>query len=177
MAFPPIVFGALSGSLPLSDLDTSFNACAEGAALTALTAVVAALPSDTTPLKPVAGGADGASAELSRDDHQHPPQSALPTINTGDVTLLSAMDGTVQEHNNTTGATYTFANSITAGCSGLITQINTGQITFAAALGAAIRQADSYTKTRTRWSVVTWYCRANAGGSAAEIVLSGDMAA
>lgn len=177
MAFPPIVFGALSGSLPLSDLDTSFNACAEGAALTALVAVVAALPSDTTPLKPVAGGADGASAELSRDDHQHPPQSALPTINTGAVTVISSMDGTVQEHNNTTGATYTFDATITAGCNGLITQINTGQITFAAGSGAAIRQASSFTKSRAQWSVVSWYCRANSGGTAAEIVLSGDMAA
>lgn len=173
----PHTFAALTGPLPLSYLDDNFTAAAFASDLTALTLVVAALPSDTTPLKPVAGGADGASAELSRDDHQHPPQSALPTINTGDVTLLSSMDGTVQEHNNTTGATYTFANSITAGCSGLVTQINTGQITFAAASGAAIRQADSYTKTRARWSVVTWYCRANSGGSAAEIVLSGDMAA
>lgn len=170
-------FGALSGSIPLSYLDTNFSEAALATDLAALTADVAALPSDTTPLKPVAGGADGASAELSRDDHQHPPQSALPTINTGAVTVISAMDGTVQEHNNTTGATYTFDATITAGCSGLITQINTGQITFAAGSGASIRQADSYAKTRARWSVVSWYCRANSGGSAAEIVLAGDMAA
>lgn len=170
-------FGALSGSIPLSYLDTNFSEAALATDLAALTADVAALPSDTTPLKPVAGGADGASAELSRDDHQHPPQSALPTINTGAVTVISAMDGAVLEHNNTTGATYTFDATITAGCSGLITQINTGQITFAAGSGASIRQADSYTKTRARWSVVSWYCRANSGGSAAEIVLSGDMAA
>jgi len=173
----PHTFAALTGPLPLADLDDNFNAAAFASDLAATDAALAALPSDTTPLKPVAGGADGSSAELSRDDHQHPPQSALPTVNTCAVTLLSSMDGTVQEHNNTTGATYTFDATITAGCSGLITQINTGQITFAAGSGASIRQADSYTKTRARWSVVSWYCRANSGGSAAEIVLSGDMAA
>ena len=40
----------------------------------------------------------------------------------------------------------------------------------------AIRQASGFTKTRARWSEVSWRCRANSGGSAAEIVLSGDMA-
>lgn len=173
----PHTFAALTGPISLSDLDDNFNAAAFASDLAATDAALAALPSDTTPLKPVAGGADGSSSELSRDDHQHPPQSALPTVNTGAVSIISAMDGTVQEHNNTTGATYTFDATITAGCSGLITQINTGQITFAAGSGAALRQADSFTKTRTRWSVVTWYCRANSGGSAAEIILSGDMAA
>ena len=80
---------------------------------------VAWVPASVTRLqRPVAGGADGSSSELSRDDHQHPPQSALPTINTGDVTVLSAMDGSVLEHNNTTGATYTFDATIAAGCSG-----------------------------------------------------------
>ena len=169
-------FGALSGSIPLSFLDTNFSEAALASDLAATDAALAALPSDTTPLKPVAGGADGSSSELSRDDHQHPPQSALPTINTGAVTVISAMDGTVQEHNNTTGATYTFDAAIEAGCSGLISQINTGQITFAAGSGAAIRQASGFTKTRARWSEVSWRCRANSGGSAAEIVLSGDMA-
>ena len=172
----PHTFAALTGPISLSDLDDNFNAAAFASDLALTDAALAALPSDTTPLKPVAGGADGSSSELSRDDHQHPPQSALPTINTGDVTVLSAMDGSVLEHNNTTGATYTFDATIAAGCSGLVTQINTGQITFAAGSGAAIRQASSLTKTRARWSVVTWYCRANSGGSAAEIVLSGDMA-
>jgi hypothetical protein len=172
----PYTFAALTGPIALANLDANFTAAALASDLTLTNAAIAALPSDTTPLKPVAGGADGASAELSRDDHQHPPQSALPTINTGNVTVMSTMDGSVQEHNNTTAATYTFDNSITAGCSGLITQINTGQITFAAGSGAAIRQADSFTKSRARWSVVSWYCRANTG-SAAEIVLSGDMAA
>ncbi len=176
MAFP-YTFGSLSGTVPASYLDANFAACAFATDLTALTAVVAALPSNTVPLAPVAGGSAGVSAALSRVDHKHPPQSAAPTTNTGNVSVISSMDGTVQEHNNTTGGTYTFANSITVGCSGLIVQVNTGQITFAVAGGGNLRQASSYTKTRTQWSVVSWYCRANAGGSAAEIVLSGDMAA
>lgn len=176
MAFPNI-FAALSGDISAALLDENFAFAAENSVVVALAATVAALPGTATPLAPTAGGAAGAGATLSKVDHRHPPQSAAPTTNTGDVSVISAMDGTVQEHNNTTGATYTFANNITVGCSGLITQVNTGQITFAIAGGGTLRQANAYTKTRTQWSVVSWYCRANSGGSAAEIVLSGDMAA
>lgn len=174
----PHVFAAMSGSIPLSDLDDNFNAATLLTDFQTLEGEVDGFLLQTqVPLAPTAGGAVGSSSELSRADHRHPPQSASPTTNTGNVTVISAMDGTVQEHNNTTGATYTFDATITEGCSGLVTQISTGQITFAAGSGATIRQASGFTKTRAQWSVVTWMCRANSGGSAAEIVLSGDMSA
>lgn len=176
MGTVPHTFAAATGDIVASQLDDNFTACADQVSLDATNAAVAALPSASVPLSPTAGGAAGSSGTLSKADHRHPPQSAAPTTNTGAVSIISSMDGTVQESNDAGGVTYTFANSITVGCSGLVVQINTGQITFAAAGGATLLQASSYTKTRARYSVVSWYCRANAG-SAAVIVLSGDMSA
>jgi hypothetical protein len=173
----PHVFASESGSVAASQLDDNFNAAAFAADLTTTNTNVAALPSNATPLAPTAGGAHGSSAALSRDDHQHPPQSAAPSIIAGTTyTMQQADDGLVKETTNGSAVTVTMPNSLTVGTSGVLTQAAAGQVTFAAAVGATLRQRSSLTKTSGQWAEVSWYVRTNSGGAAAEYVLAGDMA-
>lgn len=173
----PHTFASLGGSEPASYLDDNFAVCAFASDVSALTATVAALPGTATPLKPVAGGSAGAAVTLSKVDHQHPPQSAAPNTQTGtSYTLVPGDDGVVVEFSNGSAITATLPNNAAVGFSCLLVQVAAGQVTFVAAGGASLRQASSLTKTRAQWSVVTAYVRTNAGGSAAEWVLAGDMA-
>lgn len=172
-------FGVLGGAtpIPLSALDAAYLLCAPEADLATLQATVAALPSSAVPLKPTAGGAAGVAADTARSDHQHPPQSAAPNLQTAaSYTLAATDDGGVVDMANVGAIALTLPNNLAIGASGLVTQAGVGQITFTAGSGAAIRQADSFTKTRKQWSEVTWHVRTNSGGTAAEYVLSGDMA-
>lgn len=175
----PHTFGALAGTIPLSYLDDNFTAAAFAADVTALTAAVAALPSSTVPLTYVAAGNAGISAALSRVDHRHPPQSAAPTIHAGATYTVTAVDdGGVHEFTNAAGCVVTFPNTLAVGFSATYVQAAAaGQVTFAAGAGSTQRQASGYTKTRAQWSVASMYVRANAGGVAAEYILSGDMSA
>lgn len=174
----PHVFGSESGNVAASQLDDNFNAAAFGSDVAALTASIAALPSSDIPLVPLPGGSAGVSVTLSRSDHQHPPQSADQNFQTGtSYTITVANDGQVTDILNAASITVTFANNIPAEASGLVTQSGAGQISFTAASGATIRQRQSFTKMAGQWAVVSWYVRKNVGGTAAEIVLSGDMAA
>lgn len=173
----PYTFSALAGNIPASDLDANFAVCAFASDLTALTVVVTALPSSSTPLIPLAGGAAGGAATLSRSDHQHPPQPATQNLQTGTTyTLVSSDDGKVVDILNAGAITLTLPNSFPVGYSCLVTQAGAGQITFSVAGGGSFRQRQSYTKTAGQWGVVTLYVRANAGGTAAEWVAAGDMA-
>lgn len=176
MAF--YVFQNQSGNVAASHLDDNFNLCATAANLTTTNASIAALPSNVVPLIPVAGGSAGVSAALARDDHQHPPQSATLNSQVGTTyTVLSSDNGKVVELANASAITVTVPNSLPVGFNCLFTQAGTAQVTFAAASGATQRQRQSYTKTAGQWAVVSLYVRANSGGSAAEYVLAGDMAA
>lgn len=170
-------FGALAGVIPLSYLDDNFAQCAFATDLTTTNAAVAALPGTATPLKPVAAGAAGSAVTLSKVDHQHPPQSAAPNLQVGTTyTLQASDDGGVVDLSNAGAITVTLPNSLSIGFSCLATQSGAGQVTFAAAGGATIRQRQSFTKTAGQWGEVTLKVRTNAGGTTAEWVLSGDMA-
>lgn len=173
----PHTFANLSGTIPAAYLDQNFDAAVLQTDFDVLDAAVAALPANTTPLGPTAGGDDGAAATLSRSDHRHPPQPATPAVKTGDYTMTAADDGLVIEMDVAAAEDVVFPNTLAVGMGGLVTQVGAGQATFVAGSGTTLRQADSYTHTRTQWSVVSWYVRANPGGTAAEIVLSGDMVA
>lgn len=176
MAFP-YTFAALSGTVPGSFLDSNFAACAFATDLTALTAVVAALPSSVVPLKPLAGGTAGVATTFARSDHQHPPQSAAPNLQTGTTyTLLVSDDGVPVDLANAAAITLTLPAAAAIGFSCLVTQAGAGQVTLALAAGATLRQRQSFTKTAGQWAVVTLYVRTNPGGSAAEWVAAGDMA-
>lgn len=172
-------FGVLGGTtpIPLGLLDTSFLLCAPEADLVSLQTAVGNLPSSAVPLKPKAGGAAGVAADLARSDHQHPPQSAAPNLQTGTAyTLATTDDGGVVDIANVGAITLTLPNNTAIGFSCLVTQAAAGQITFTAAGGAILRQRQSLTKTAGQWAEVTLHVRTNAGGSSAEWVASGDMA-
>lgn len=177
MAFP-YIFASLSGSVPGADLDANFRVCAFASDLTALTAVVATLPSSSTPLIPVAGGTAGSASTLSKADHQHPPQAATINLQTGtSYTLTTGDDGKVVELSNAGAIVLTVPNSLPVSFSCLITQAGAGQVTITAASGTTLRNANSASKTRAQWSIATLYVRANSGGAAAEAVLAGDLSA
>ena len=117
--------GALGGAtpIPLGLLDTSFLLCAPTADLVTLQAEVDALPSAAVPLKPKAGGAAGVAADLARSDHQHPPQSAAPNLQTGTTyTLLATDDGGVVDLANGSAITLTLPNSFPVGFSCMVNQ-------------------------------------------------------
>lgn len=171
-------FASEAGPIPLADLDAAFAQTAEQADLTTLQGDVDDLPSSDTPLEPVAGGAAGSSGTLSKSDHRHPPQSWAPNLQTGTTyTIQTSDDSIVVDLSNASAITVTVPATLEEGFSCLIRQSGAGQVTINAGSGATRRQASSYTKTRAQWSEVSLNVRTNVGGSAAEFVLSGDMAA
>lgn len=172
----PHVFAGLSGAIPAAYLDDNFNAAALKVDFDALAATVIALPGSATPLVPIAAGVVGVATSFSRQDHQHPPQPALPTVKTSGYTILPTDDGKVLEYNSASGGTFTVDASCPVGFSCLVTQVNTAQVTMAPGSGATQRQRQGFAKTAGQWAVLSLYVRANAG-SAAEYVLSGDMSA
>lgn len=172
-------FGVLGGvtPIPLSTLDTAFLLCAPEADLVTLQASVAALPSSVIPLKPKAGGAAGVATDLARSDHQHPPQSAAPNLQTGTTyTLAATDDGGVVDIANSGAITLTLPNNAAIGFSCVVVQGAAGQITFSVTGGGSYRQRQTFTKTAGQWAVVTLFVRTNAGGTSAEWVAAGDMA-
>lgn len=172
-------FGALGGAtpIPLSSLDAAYLLCAPEADLSTLQATVAALPSSAVPLKPKAGGSAGAATDLARSDHQHPPQSAAPNLQTGtSYTLLSSDDGVPVDLTNAAAIALHLPANTPVGFSTLVTQGGAGVVTFTPDGSAVLRQRQSRTKTAGQWAVVTIYVRTNPGGTAAEWVASGDMA-
>jgi hypothetical protein len=172
----PYTFGSLSGDVPAAYLDANFAAAALAADLTALTVIVAALPSNTLPLTPLAGGSAGVSAALSRVDHRHPPQGAVINLQTGTSYTIQASDnGKVVELSNAAAIALTVPNTLPQEFNCLITQAGAGQVTIAAQGGGTQRQRAGDDKTAGQWAVVSLYVRANSGGSAAEYVLAGDM--
>lgn len=174
----PYTFASLSGDVPAANLDANFAAAAFASDLTALEAIVTALPSNSTPLIPVAGGSGGVAASLSRSDHAHPPQAATINKQTGTTyTLTTGDDGKVVELENAASITLTIPATLPQGFSCLIVQTGAGVVTFSADSGATQRAFSSFTKTAGQWAAVSLYVRANSGGSAAEYVLAGNMAA
>lgn len=174
MAF--ITFANQSGAVPASELDSNFAQCVLSTTFAALAATVAGLPGAATPLVPVAGGAVGVDGQFSREDHQHPPQSAAPNTQTGtSYTLQATDDGKVVEFSNAAAVAVTVPNSLPVGFSCVLVQAGAGQAQFSAGSGATQRQRSSFTRTAGQWAMVSMYVRANSGGAAAEYVLGGDM--
>jgi hypothetical protein len=137
----------------------------------------ASLLSSTAPVALASSAAAGSATSAAREDHVH--QFPLATVSqtlTGAGSLASSDHGKVVEWNAANG-TLTLPNSLPVGFNCIVRVIHASGIpTFTAASGATIRQADSLTKARKQWSEVSVSVRANSGGTAAEYILSGDMA-
>lgn len=86
----------------------------------------------------------------------------------------SALDcGRTLHFTSGSGVTVTMPNDITAECTITFIQEGAGQLTFAAASGAAIHSFDSFTKTAGQWAIVDMILNANAGGASAVYTMAG----
>ena len=77
---------------------------------------------------------------------------------------------------NASAVTLTLPNSLYAGFQCRVIQYGAGQVTFTPASGANRRNRQSHTKAAGQYAVCALEVVANAGGAAAEYILSGDTA-
>jgi hypothetical protein len=95
----------------------------------------------------------------------------------GTTYTLAASDcGTTILFTNSSAITVTTLNSLPAGCAVAIEQAGTGQVTIGAGTGATQHSAHSFTKTYGRYAILGLFVDTNAGGSAADIIITGDGA-
>lgn len=132
--------------------------------------------SNATPANLGAGATPGTANEASRSDHVHKfPLAVDGTTFTAPGALASTDHGKVVIWNASSG-NLTLPATFEKGFNCIVyVEHATGVPTFVAASGATIRQADSYTKARKRYSEVSARVHSNSDGSSAIWVLSGDM--
>jgi hypothetical protein len=123
----------------------------------------------------------GTSSVTSYQDHRQvlDADQRYASVNAQTVayTLTADDSNRVVEINDGTGLTLTLPNSLSVGFRCTVVQTGAGPVTFSAASGASLRNRAGHTKTNGQWAVTELYVRTNAGGAAAEYVLSGDTAA
>ncbi|KQV29318.1 hypothetical protein ASC97_23570 [Rhizobium sp. Root1203] len=99
------------------------------------------------------------------------------TTQSGTAYILAASDcGTTIRFTSNSPVTVTTLNSLPPGCSVAIEQAGNGQIAIAAGAGTTQRSPHSYTKTYGPYAILGLFVDMNAGGSAAEIIITGDGA-
>jgi hypothetical protein len=92
-------------------------------------------------------------------------------------TLDPLTSGKVIEFTAGTAVTVTLPNSLPVGFQVTVRQAGAGQVGFAVASGAVLRNRASQTKLNAIWAVGALAVRANSNGATAEYVLSGDTGA
>jgi len=138
--------------------------------------------------------ANGVSTSFMRADAAPPIDETLNYVWTGSHTFgtvlgtinpqagtsytLAATDcGETVRFTNGAAITLTLLNTIGAGCAIAVEQAAAGQITVVAGgAGATLVSAHSFTKTFGQWSIIGLFVDGNAGGTAANYVLTGDGA-
>lgn len=90
-------------------------------------------------------------------------------------TVTADDNGKVIECTNAAAVTVTVPNSLAVGFNCIVAQTGAGQVTIAAG-ASATQRAYGGSKTAGQWAEVAIRVRANAGGSAAEYVVSGGVA-
>lgn len=99
------------------------------------------------------------------------------TTQSGTTYTLAATDcGTLIRFSSGSAITLTTLNSLPVGCSVAIEQAGAAQITLANGSGATSHSAHSYTKTFGQYAILGLTVDTNAGGTAANIIISGDGA-
>ena len=94
---------------------------------------------------------------------------------TGTTYTLAASDcGKTIRATNVSAVTITTLNSLPVGCSIAVLQTGTGQVTITSGSGATLVSRNAYTKTSGQWALIGLFVESNAGGSAAQYVLTGD---
>lgn len=99
------------------------------------------------------------------------------TTRSGTSYTLAASDcGTTIVFTNASAITVTTLNTLPAGCAVAIEQAGTGQITIGAGTGTTQHSAHSFTKTYGQYAILGLFVDTNAGGAAANIIITGDGA-
>jgi hypothetical protein len=99
------------------------------------------------------------------------------TTRTSATYALAATDcGTTILFNSSASVTVTTLNSLPAGCAIAIEQGGAGQVVIAAGSGATQHSAHGYTKTYGQYAILGIFVDSNAGGSAANVIITGDGA-
>ena len=102
---------------------------------------------------------------------------AVVSVQTDDYTLQASDNGTVILVNKATAVTVTLPNSLSPGFNCSVVQEGAGQVTFAAASGATRQSPNGANKSAVRYGTAALLVTANAGGSAADWRLGGDLSA
>jgi hypothetical protein len=101
---------------------------------------------------------------------------AVSTQGGTSYTLAATDCGTTILFTNASPITVTTLNSLPVGCAIAIEQGNAGQITIGAGTGASQHSAHSFTKTYGQYAILGLFVDVNAGGAAADIIITGDGA-
>jgi hypothetical protein len=128
-------------------------------------------------------GAQGAPGDAGAPGPQGAQGDAGPlaaAVATDDIagaayTVVAADLGRLKRCTGAGAVTVTLPNDLQPGFSLLFRQAGTGQVGFAAAAGATLSNRNGLFKCAGQWSEVSLTVDANAGGSAAAWVLSGDV--
>lgn len=99
---------------------------------------------------------------------------SLVQLKTDNYTVANSDTGSIIEISNTAAKTVTLPATCPVGINIMVTQIGTGNVTFANAAGATLRKRTTGANVGGQYGIATAYVRTNSGGSAAEWVLSGD---
>ncbi len=91
-------------------------------------------------------------------------------------TVMSSDSGCVLECVNASAQTITLPANIGRGVEIRMTQAGAGKVSPVAGSGATVHFPGAVTGTKGQWSVIRAYVRDNSGASAAEWVVSGDLA-
>lgn len=91
-------------------------------------------------------------------------------------TLASTDCGTTILFTNGSSVSVTTLNSLPVGCAIAIEQGGGGQVTITAGSGATQHSAHGYTKTYGQYAILGLFVDMNAGGSTADIIITGDGA-
>jgi hypothetical protein len=95
----------------------------------------------------------------------------------GTTYTLAASDcGTTILFNGSSPVTLTTLNSLPPGCAIAIEQGGSGQVAISAGTGATQHSAHGYTKTYGLYAILGLFVDTNAGGSAADFIITGDGA-
>jgi hypothetical protein len=105
------------------------------------------------------------------------PVIGAVTTQAGASYTLAATDcGTTILFTNASAITATAPNSLPAGCAIAIEQQGAGQVTIAAGAGATQHSAHGFTKTYGQYAILGVFVDTNAGGSSADVIITGDGA-
>jgi hypothetical protein len=129
-----------------------------------------------------AGRITSASAGLTANNVWSGTQTFGPVIGSVSTqsgtthTLNAAECGTTVIFTNAATITVTTANTLPAGCAIALEQSGVGQIIVQPGSGATQHSAHGFTKTYGQYAILGLFVDSNAGGTAANVIISGDGA-